>query len=104
MYSLTWKTLLADADKRGYQDYHEILLQLVRRGGIIVYDNMLWYGAVADPQVFFCFSEHCKDVALPILPAEYKGEGYSVEGALPSSTCRGLMCPVCSRQWHGLLI
>ena len=41
----------ADADKRGYPDYHELLLQLLRPGGVVVYDNMLWYGAVADSQV-----------------------------------------------------
>jgi len=39
-----------DADKRGYTAYHELLLKLLRPGGVVVYDNMLWYGAVADPQ------------------------------------------------------
>ena len=42
--------LPVDADKRGYSSYHEKLLQLVRQGGVIIYDNMLWYGAVADLQ------------------------------------------------------
>ncbi|KFK35384.1 hypothetical protein AALP_AA5G278300 [Arabis alpina] len=40
-----------DADKRMYQDYFELLLQLVRVGGIIVMDNVLWHGRVADPMV-----------------------------------------------------
>ena len=44
-------SLPADADKRGYAQYHELLLRLIRKGGVIVYDNMLWYGAVADLQV-----------------------------------------------------
>ncbi|GER39744.1 O-methyltransferase [Striga asiatica] len=40
-----------DADKRMYQDYFELLLQLVRVGGLIVIDNVLWHGRVADPLV-----------------------------------------------------
>uniref|UniRef100_A0A1J3ER10 Tricin synthase 1 n=1 Tax=Noccaea caerulescens TaxID=107243 RepID=A0A1J3ER10_NOCCA len=40
-----------DADKRMYQDYFELLLQLVRVGGVIVMDNVLWHGRVADPMV-----------------------------------------------------
>jgi predicted O-methyltransferase YrrM len=38
-----------DADKIGYDDYFESTLRLVRRGGVIVLDNMLWDGRVADP-------------------------------------------------------
>ena len=41
----------ADADKRSYQAYFDQLLHLVRPGGVIVVDNVLWYGRVADPQV-----------------------------------------------------
>lgn len=41
---------LTDADKRAYQQYMEQLLQLVRPGGVIVADNVLWYGRVADPE------------------------------------------------------
>lgn len=40
-----------DAEKKMYQDYFELLLQLVRVGGIIVMDNVLWHGKVADPLV-----------------------------------------------------
>lgn len=40
-----------DAEKRMYQEYFELLLQLVRVGGIIVIDNVLWHGKVADPLV-----------------------------------------------------
>jgi predicted O-methyltransferase YrrM len=39
----------ADADKRAYDAYYEALLQLVRPGGLIVVDNVLFYGKVADP-------------------------------------------------------
>jgi predicted O-methyltransferase YrrM len=37
-----------DADKTGYVDYFEACLQLVRPGGLILVDNTLWDGRVAD--------------------------------------------------------
>jgi predicted O-methyltransferase YrrM len=40
-----------DADKLGYIGYYESALRLVRAGGAIVFDNMLWSGDVADPDV-----------------------------------------------------
>ncbi len=38
-----------DADKPAYDAYYEACLQLIRPGGLIALDNMLWSGAVADP-------------------------------------------------------
>lgn len=38
-----------DADKEGYVDYWESCLRLVRPGGLIAVDNVLWDGTVADP-------------------------------------------------------
>jgi predicted O-methyltransferase YrrM len=38
-----------DADKRGYDGYYEACLRLLRPGGAIALDNMLWSGKVADP-------------------------------------------------------
>jgi predicted O-methyltransferase YrrM len=38
-----------DADKPGYDAYFELCLQLVRTGGLILIDNVLWDGRVADP-------------------------------------------------------
>lgn len=38
-----------DADKENYDVYYERCLQLVRPGGLILLDNMLWKGKVADP-------------------------------------------------------
>jgi predicted O-methyltransferase YrrM len=35
-----------DADKTGYDGYYERLLRLVRRGGLIAFDNTLWGGEV----------------------------------------------------------
>lgn len=37
-----------DADKSNYPHYFEEMLRLVRPGGLIVLDNMLWSGRVAD--------------------------------------------------------
>ena len=39
-----------DADKLLYLDYYKHCLMLVRQGGVIVLDNMLWGGDVIDPQ------------------------------------------------------
>jgi len=36
-----------DADKTGYDDYYERCLLLLRAGGLIAIDNVLWSGAVA---------------------------------------------------------
>jgi predicted O-methyltransferase YrrM len=38
-----------DADKENYDGYYERALKLVRRGGVIAIDNVLWSGAVIDP-------------------------------------------------------
>jgi len=38
-----------DADKESYLDYWERCLRLVRRGGLIAVDNVLWSGRVVDP-------------------------------------------------------
>ncbi|KAJ1401966.1 S-adenosyl-L-methionine-dependent methyltransferase [Sesbania bispinosa] len=36
-----------DAEKENFMKYHELLLKLVKKGGIIAYDNTLWSGSVA---------------------------------------------------------
>jgi caffeoyl-CoA O-methyltransferase len=47
----TFDFALIDADKSNYDSYYEQALQLVRPGGIIAIDNVLWSGRVADLQV-----------------------------------------------------
>lgn len=37
-----------DADKTGYDAYYERGLKLLRRGGVMAFDNVLWSGRVAD--------------------------------------------------------
>ncbi|CAN6548710.1 unnamed protein product [Malus baccata var. baccata] len=39
-----------DADKDSYMGYHKLLMKLVKVGGIIAYDNTLWFGTVAEPE------------------------------------------------------
>jgi caffeoyl-CoA O-methyltransferase len=42
--------MFIDADKTGYGAYYELGLELLRPGGLMLIDNMLWSGAVADPK------------------------------------------------------
>ncbi len=39
-----------DADKKNYDGYYERCLTLLRPGGLLLVDNVLWSGAVADPK------------------------------------------------------
>lgn len=45
----TYDFAYIDADKTGYDAYYECCLTLVRPSGVIAIDNVLWSGAVADP-------------------------------------------------------
>jgi len=47
----TFDFAFIDADKRNYTNYYEQALKLVRPGGLIAVDNVLWSGKVADSQV-----------------------------------------------------
>jgi caffeoyl-CoA O-methyltransferase len=39
-----------DGDKKNYIKYYELCLQLIRPGGVIAIDNMLWSGRLVDPE------------------------------------------------------
>ena len=41
--------MFIDADKTGYESYYECALKLLRPGGLIMVDNVLWSGRVFDP-------------------------------------------------------
>jgi predicted O-methyltransferase YrrM len=45
----TFDLAFIDADKTSYAGYVEGCLRLVRRGGVIAIDNVLWSGRVIDP-------------------------------------------------------
>lgn len=52
-----------DADKANYKNYYEASLPLLSRNGAILVDNVLWSGAVLDPQessdrAIAAFNEH----------------------------------------------
>ena len=47
----TFDFAFIDADKTGYPDYYAHSLALVRSGGLILLDNMLRDGRVADPDI-----------------------------------------------------
>lgn len=67
-----------DAEKTEYTDYYERVLQLLRQGGLVAIDNVLWNGAVADPaddkedtNAIRAFNEKLRDddrVSLSLLP------------------------------------
>jgi predicted O-methyltransferase YrrM len=67
-----------DADKENYAGYYEQALELVRPGGLIAVDNVLWSGRVADPSnrepdtaAIRAFNERLRDdgrVSLSLLP------------------------------------
>lgn len=54
----TWDLVFIDADKQNYIAYYDLVLPLVKSGGYILADNVLWSGKVADP------SKNDKDTVL----------------------------------------
>ena len=45
----TYDFVFIDADKGNYLNYFQRTLDLLRQGGLVAVDNVLWSGAVADP-------------------------------------------------------
>ena len=43
-----WDFVFVDADKTEYDAYYELVLPRMRRGGLILFDNMLWGGRLMD--------------------------------------------------------
>ena len=40
--------IFIDADKMNYKQYYEKSLELIKKGGLIIIDNVLWHGEVSD--------------------------------------------------------
>ena len=47
----TFDFAFIDADKSNYDNYYERCLELIRPGGLIAIDNVLWSGKVADTEI-----------------------------------------------------
>jgi caffeoyl-CoA O-methyltransferase len=47
----TFDFAFIDADKKNYENYYERALTLLRPGGLIAVDNVLWDGRVCDPKI-----------------------------------------------------
>jgi predicted O-methyltransferase YrrM len=47
----TWDLVYIDADKTGYTQYYQLLLPRVRSGGLIIADNVLFYGEVLGKEI-----------------------------------------------------
>ena len=46
----SYDLVFIDADKQNYCEYYKRSLKLLKQGGIIVLDNMLWSGGVINPK------------------------------------------------------
>lgn len=47
----TWDLVFIDADKPGYQQYYELALPRLRKGGVIIADNVLFHGKVLEQPI-----------------------------------------------------
>ena len=74
-----------DADKDNYKEYYDSTLELIKKNGLIIIDNVLWHGEVADKNnnekytnIIRDFNEHVKkdkkteQVIIPL------GDGFTV--------------------------
>ncbi|MDC0328631.1 class I SAM-dependent methyltransferase [Candidatus Pelagibacter sp.] len=50
-----------DADKMNYKEYYERSLSLLDKGGLIIVDNVLWHGEVADEDNLDKFTVNIRD-------------------------------------------
>ena len=53
--------IFIDADKMNYKEYYERSLNLMDKGGLIIVDNVLWHGEVADEDNLDKFTINIRD-------------------------------------------
>ncbi len=46
---LTFDLVFLDADKKNYINYYNLIMPKLRSGGVLITDNVLWYGKVTQP-------------------------------------------------------
>lgn len=73
----TWDLVFIDADKTGYINYFNLVLPKLKKGGIILADNVLFHGEVLEDKLkgknavaIHAFNEHvksCKEVEIVLL-------------------------------------
>ena len=77
--------IFIDADKENYKDYYNRSFDLLKRGGLIIIDNVLWHGEVADEKnnekftnimrnfnIFVKNDERVEQIILPL------GDGFTI--------------------------
>ena len=83
--SLVFDIIFIDADKANYKNYYDEALHLVKKNGLIIIDNVLWHGEVADEtnndkltntiRDFNKYVKHDKKTEQVIIPL---GDGFSI--------------------------
>lgn len=74
----TYDFAFIDADKTSYDGYYERCLKLVRTGGLIALDNMLYHGQVHDPNF-----QDADSLALRALNAKLSSDPRVIASLLP---------------------
>ena len=47
-FDCQWDLVFIDAEKRSNREFYELLLPRMRKGGVVLIDNMLWSGKVVE--------------------------------------------------------
>jgi caffeoyl-CoA O-methyltransferase len=58
----TYDLAYVDALNENYQSYHRAIVPLMKPGGLIVFDNILWKGRVVDPDTTDPSAIHLRDL------------------------------------------
>jgi caffeoyl-CoA O-methyltransferase len=78
-----------DADKEGYDGYYEACLRLLRPGGVLLIDNLLWAGRVIDPD-----ANDADTLAIRALNRKIQGDGRVWNSLLPIADGLGFLIKI----------